>query len=299
MKSILIIIDYFGSWPEWFPLFLESCRTNPTIQWHIHTDCPIPADPPANVVFFPIQFDAYCAFVSKRLGISFHTALAYKICDLRTTFGVLYEDETQNFDYFGYTDLDLIYGDIRAFYTDEVLTHNLISTHRGIVSGHFTLFKNTKRMREAFRHIPTWKAVLENPHNVPWDQCLDESKLARLCIAPRTLFGKNKKWRRAGYWKNNYFVEQYSTPFTPSPWIDGRDDHPDTWYWKDGRITNNRDGKREFMYLHFMNFRQARWINPMYKNASYWDSLPRLVNFDPKNIRGRTIRIGRDGFNLV
>src|SRR5262245_20614408 len=26
---ILILILHFGSWPEWFPLFLETCRWNP------------------------------------------------------------------------------------------------------------------------------------------------------------------------------------------------------------------------------------------------------------------------------
>ncbi len=41
MKSIIIIIDYLGGkWPEWFPLFLESCRKNPDISWLIHTDAP-------------------------------------------------------------------------------------------------------------------------------------------------------------------------------------------------------------------------------------------------------------------
>jgi hypothetical protein len=38
-KLIITIIDYFGKWPEWFQLFLESCKRNPTIDWLFHTDC--------------------------------------------------------------------------------------------------------------------------------------------------------------------------------------------------------------------------------------------------------------------
>ena len=38
MKSILIIIDYFGKWPEWLLVFLANCEANPTVNWLIHKE---------------------------------------------------------------------------------------------------------------------------------------------------------------------------------------------------------------------------------------------------------------------
>ena len=35
MKKVLYIIPYFGKFPTLFPLWLESCRYNPTINWII------------------------------------------------------------------------------------------------------------------------------------------------------------------------------------------------------------------------------------------------------------------------
>jgi hypothetical protein len=67
---------------------------------------------------------------------------------------------------------------------------------------------------------------------------------------------------------NHYFKEQFTTPFAPGQWHDGSKDHPDVWYWKEGNITNDRDGSREFIYLHFMNFRSIRWMDPKYGDKS-------------------------------
>jgi hypothetical protein len=55
MKTILIIVDYFGKWPKWFDMYLKSCELNPTIHFRVHTDCPVPVDSPANVTFVPIS----------------------------------------------------------------------------------------------------------------------------------------------------------------------------------------------------------------------------------------------------
>ena len=39
MKSIGILIPYFGKWPEWIELFFDSVERNKTIDFHFLTDC--------------------------------------------------------------------------------------------------------------------------------------------------------------------------------------------------------------------------------------------------------------------
>ena len=74
---------------------------------------------------------------------------------------------------------------------------------------------------------------------------------------------KNKITQLLSRWKKRklYLKEQYTTPFTTIPWLDGsvNSAHPSTWYYKHGIITNSRDGQRNFIYLHFMNFKNSRW----------------------------------------
>ena len=38
MKSICLIIPYFGKFKNYFPLFLKSCSYNPTVDWLVFTD---------------------------------------------------------------------------------------------------------------------------------------------------------------------------------------------------------------------------------------------------------------------
>ncbi len=53
------------------------------------------------------------------------------------------------------------------------------------------------------------------------------------------------------------------------------------WFWRRGKLTNERDADREFLYLHFM-----RWKSDQYSAASSapgqgaWLRPPRLVNVD-------------------
>jgi len=46
------------------------------------------------------------------------------------------------------------------------------------------------------------------------------------------------------------FVERYSTVLSPlKKWHDGTMDYPRIWFWINGRLTNDRDHEREFLYL--------------------------------------------------
>ncbi len=304
MKRILIISDYFGEWPKWFSIFLLSCSRNCTIDWLINTDCVIPDNHPSNVKFVSISKDEYNSRVSDLLGVQFRPFSMYNICNLRPMYGLLYEDHLDGYDYFGWCDIDVIFGDIRKFYDQHVLSHNVISASSSICTGHLMLIKNEPWLKEAFHLISGWKERLNDPGSCPWEESLDEAKLS-------AVFSPHDERRRrvnlsphmeveSRYWNNNYFKEQWATVFTPWPWLDGNPLHPAIWFWKDGVLWNERDAPREFLYLHLMNFKAARYVNQaLYKNAKTWDTLPRIIHFNDREIGTRTVRIDRSGFHLV
>lgn len=309
MKKVLILIDYFGEWPGWFPVFLESCAANPTIDWCIHTDCEEPDHPPANVRFIRTSFEDFCARAGERLGVNFAPRSPYNLCNLRPMSGVIHQELIANYDYFGWGDIDVIYGDIRSIYTDEVFSKNVISSHDSICSGHLTLVKNEAWLREAYLQLTSWRGRLEDDGHFEWHECLDEAHLA-------AIFSPNPKLRRdigmrcltaepdPLYWSNNHFVEQWSTPFLPCPWIDGEMRHPETWFWTNGVLTNVQDGSRTFLYLHLMNFKSKRWVNELYSASTTWDELPFICHFDPAEFRRRPaderrLRIDRTGIHLM
>jgi len=303
-KSVLLIIDYFGKWPPWFDMFLKSCGTNPSIDWLINTDCPIPRRHPANVKFRATSFGQFCERVSDTLEIRFKPDSPYNICNVRPAYGEIYEQEIGRYDYFGWSDLDVIYGDIRRFYDASVLERNVISSHRYTCSGHFTLIKNEPWLRHAFRHIRGWKERLEDPGEVPWHQCLDEAHLSALFSPTEWIrshlngeLGTRAPEER--FWSNNHFKERWTTPFLPTPWLGKRPNSPETWYWKQGRLTTCLTGNRQFIYLHLMNFKSKRWVNEaLYGNAQTWGDRTDLMDFAYEDDID-AVRIDRTGIHAM
>jgi hypothetical protein len=311
MKSILIIINYFGKWPEWLPIFLASCEANPTVNWLINTDCPIPDKYPANVSFSSISLSDHYRNISSILGIHFNPINTYKLCDIKAFYGALYAKEIERYDYYGYGDIDVVYGNIRKFYNDQVLKHNVISAHDNIVSGHLALFKNIPKIKNAFHLLPKWKEKLENQNYMNLDEyestiifkrpkIFSEEIRARWPLISKCgdLFLDITRPRHSLYWRNNYFVEQYSTPFIHKKWHDSTMDHPDTWYWYNGKLTNNKDGDREFLYFHFMNFKYPRYIHSIFGTEAPWGKMSKLLKFDKSAIGSGRIRIDKQGFHL-
>src|SRR5690554_4211993 len=119
--SIILLIPYFGKWPAWFDFFLLSCEYNPTVQWKFYTDCHVPDVAPRNVRFQYITFAEYKEKVSLELDISFNPQNPYKLCDLKPALGFIHEEDVEGYDFWGFSDIDLVYGDLRRYFTAEKL----------------------------------------------------------------------------------------------------------------------------------------------------------------------------------
>lgn len=255
---ILFIIPYFGCWPFWMPLFLESCRRNADIDWLLFSDCGVPENLPPNVTVETTTFEAYCQLASRRLDIDFRPARAYKLCDIKPALGYIHVDRLDGYDFWAFGDIDLIYGNLRQYFTAERLArYDLFSTHERRVAGHLCLMRNTARKREVFKLIKNWKERFTDDQH----HALDEGAFSRIFLwrknFPKPLFslvGKFNPWRRS-----SEFIEAFSTPGGCIKWHDGSEDFPLQWYWRDGCLTNDRDGERTFPYFHFVCWKHNEW----------------------------------------
>jgi hypothetical protein len=256
---ICILIPYFGRWPFWMPFFLESCRRNPDIDWLLFSDCGIPENLPENVRINAIRYEDYCALVARRLKIPFMPENPYKLCDIRPALGHIHADCLKNHDFWGWGDIDVVYGQLREYFTDQRLArYDLVSCHARRVSGHLALIRNTPRMCQAFRRIPDWRQRFSGSH-----QALDEGAFSRIFLwrknFPEPLFklvGLFNPWRR-----KSDFREAYSTPNAGLAWTNGSRNFPANWFWREGHLSNDKDIGREFPYFHFMSWKK-QWLSP-------------------------------------
>lgn len=255
---ILFVIPYFGRWPFWLPLFLESCRRNSDIDWLLFSDCGKPDNLPPNVSVQSISFDDYCRTVSERLKINFAPKSACKLCDIKPALGYIHADRLEGYDFWAFGDIDLVYGDLRSYFTAERLArYDFFSTHERRVAGHLCLMRNTRSKRELFMRIENWQQRFTDDEHY----ALDEGAFSRLFLwrknFPKPLFnllGKFNPLRRT-----SEFAEAFSTPGGCIPWRDGTKNFPQRWYWNQGHLANDCDGEHRFPYFHFVCWKRNEW----------------------------------------
>lgn len=302
---LMVLIPYFGRWPEWMNLFVESCKWNPGVRWRLYTDCGEPENRAANVEYVHLSFEDYKALARERLGIAFDPTDPYKLCDLKPCLGHIHERDAEGFPFFGYGDIDLIYGNLREFYTDELLARfKVFSTHPERLSGHFAVLRNTPSLRRAFERIPNYRALLENPRHL----CVCELHFTDVFSPPGAIGpgGLRPALRRQVLRRFDprrrglLFVERYTTVLSRRGWHDGTMSYPQRWFWRRGRLTNERDGEREFPYLHFMRWKSVRWMNdPPTPGEGAWLRLERLVSIDWRRAAAEGFCISPEGFNEI
>ena len=174
--SIPIVVAFFGRAPLWLPAFLLSCRENRDVRWFLYTDFEVAGAFPPNVTLRRTDLQELSQRTSDVLGTKVEIQQAWKVNDLKPAYGLIFADDLQPFDFWAQADLDIVWGDIRHFITDSILSENdIVSSRSGRASGHFNLYRNTPEINRTFELIPNVAQAIANPQYLH----LDERELTR------------------------------------------------------------------------------------------------------------------------
>lgn len=255
MKSICFVIPYFGEFPFWMEYFVESCRKNSSVNYVFYSDNSEPEGWPENIQYKKMSFSSYKEIVSVALDIRFDPDNPYKLCDIKPALGLIHQNDIKGYDFWGFCDIDLIFGAIRHFLTDDILDQvDFYSAYDRRVSGHFFLTRNTNTCNRTFMKAKGWRVVFEDTAN----HCFDEKAFSDLFVKFKNHPAWSKKvlsWLFLPLSRRALFEEQYSTPGLRYDWVDGSRNFPTEWYWKQGVLTNNASDK-EFLYFHFLKWKR-------------------------------------------
>jgi GR25 family glycosyltransferase involved in LPS biosynthesis len=137
----------------------------------IFTDSKKPTNIPKNVKFIKFSLEDFNKLASKKLDMEINITYPYKICDLRPAFGIIFEKYLKNYDFWGHSDLDGIYGNIRKFISKQILNkYDIITANKHYLLGHFTLYKNTYKINRLFKKAD-YKKIFKNPIYMNFDEC--------------------------------------------------------------------------------------------------------------------------------
>lgn len=267
-QSICLVICFFGKVPTWIKFFFKSCAHNPAVNFLLFTDCISSVDAPANVEIIPCTLEDIKAQADAALGLDISLDTPYKLCDLKAAYGAIFSAYLKPYTFWGMTDLDVVYGDIKRFITDDLLAANdVVTAHEDYLVGHFSLYRNAPPFSQLFRESKDYKQVFESPQMVSFSECGYEwTTYVRR---------QTKKAEAAQIDSMTHVVnrmaaaQQVQKSFIPlvreKPTL-----HKKNWLllWQDGKLYNIAD-ESEIMYFHFHLFKNT----PLF-SVPDWQQIP-------------------------
>jgi hypothetical protein len=293
------------------PLTWESCRHNPDVDWLIFTDQRRTPEMPENVKLIPIQLQDFTVDLFKRLRLDGEapSLCAYKFCDFKATWGEAFQDRLRDYPFWGACDLDIVWGQIRAFHPEDVLSRfDILTSFRSCMSGACTIFRNTPAVNHLFRTIPDYGQILRENRIFSMDETLlndaaiREEKARGLRVLRRRLC-VSEMWEDWNEWAERVVLEEEGT-LSNFPRLLGAS------YWEKGRIFHSAT-RTEMAYHHFMRgkkrYPKQAWSYPFWSDCMTGMEMgPRGIkmHFKPNCVRARIrhyflTRFGRLPLDLV
>lgn len=148
----LIISPWFGPRPPWWRKYKQTLEGQP-FDW-----------------YFPTSVRDFRRRVKETIGVDAPIVRGgSKIHDLRPAFGEIYAEEIRGYQWWGHTDLDCVYGRLERFYDRELLAElDIFSDSIEYVGGPWTLFRNKREVRSAFRSVDGWRELVADPAASGW-----------------------------------------------------------------------------------------------------------------------------------
>lgn len=145
MKKILLIIPYFDKFNNYFSLWLKSAEWNNTIDFLIITDNFV-SKANSNIKMIYMELSDMVKHIQSCFDFKISLQTSYELCKFKPAYGYIFSEYIKDYDFWGYCDLNLIFGDMREFLTEEIL----LSYDKILSDSHFMLLRNCEKMNRLF-----------------------------------------------------------------------------------------------------------------------------------------------------
>jgi hypothetical protein len=170
-NKIAFIIPYFGSLPKFFKLFTSSV-TGKSFEVLFFSDLAKPNNLPENVKWIPLSFTEAKDKFNEKIGVEVLLNNTYKLCDLKPTLGLVFNEYIKNYEFWGSIDIDLVVGDFEKFITPEILKDiDFYSGVKAYVSGSMFIVRNNDYCNNLFRKSKDYVLALASEQYLGFDEC--------------------------------------------------------------------------------------------------------------------------------
>lgn len=292
MKKCCFVIPYFGKLPNYFQLFLNSCKYNQDYNWLLFTDDNSEFVYPSNIQRILIDFEELKKLFQSKFDFGIELSRPYKLCDYKPAYGYVFQDYLKEYKCWGHCDIDLIFGKISHFITDDMLD----IYDKLFCLGHLVIYKNTDVNNRIFMSEYNGQLLYKRVFTTPKIKVFDEElrnadNVNQIFLAKgKEVFQKDfsmnififeKKFIRVKFeGANNGYRNAYSLEI-PRDAI---------YFWKEGLLCrylleNNQLVSEEFLYIHLQKRKMSYDVS--LKMADMYQIMPnafKKIKKLPKNI---------------
>ena len=163
---------YFGRWPSYLPLFLDSCRRNKEVDFLFLSDCGDAGtiESHSNCRYVHCSLLDVAARIRSSVGVQTEVVSPYKMCDLKPMYGELFHEHLTDYDFWGLCDIDLVFGCLRKFLF-ELDQYDFFSVREPWPSASFMLFRNMPMMNGLYQRAPDLHEIIQSPQYEGFDEC--------------------------------------------------------------------------------------------------------------------------------
>lgn len=176
--KLALLNCYFGTLPNYFELWLRSCTANSDVHFILVTDAKVSGQIPDNVQIIHTTFENLVKKIQSKFEFKISIESPYKLTDFKPAYGYIFKGLFKQYDYWGYCDIDMIFGNIMKF-----IAAPMEQGYEKIYGlGHLTIYKNTERMRKLFSQkggMFYYREVFSKPEFYSFDEHAGQMLIAK------------------------------------------------------------------------------------------------------------------------
>lgn len=177
LKKVFLQVMFGGKIP-WFDQYVEDVQFLEKYGWYwkIFTPCKIKGK--GNLEVIPMSIEEFDKRIEDRCGVIPHNYIdpsfnaPHKLTsDYYPAYGLLMNEYLNDFDYWGHTNWDVVYGRLDHFYPDYLLKeYEIIADENNEISGPFTFYKNNDKINNLFKRVDGWKEMFTKHELFTFDE---------------------------------------------------------------------------------------------------------------------------------
>lgn len=169
MKKLLVNILFGNSWDIPMDRYIANCNTLAPYGWDWLFITDNQVESKGNFKVVPMQLSEFVNRIQGKFGIrpNYHFdnfgKINFHLAGYQPALGYMFPELVAGYDFWGITNLDVVFGRLDKFITDEFLQDcDVYGDDPNAISGVFSLFRNYDFINRLFKEVPDWQKILSD-----------------------------------------------------------------------------------------------------------------------------------------